>query len=82
MPEDVALVGHDNWVKYSDSEARYLTTVDPRLVDVGVAASDLLVRMINEQPTEENVRHVPCELVLGYSSGARNAPDGQQLPFV
>ncbi len=82
VPEDVALVGHDHWVKYSDSEARYLTTVDPRLVDVGVAATDLLVRMINDEPTQDCLRRVPCELVLGYSSGARNAPDGQLLPFV
>ncbi len=82
VPEDVGLVGHDNWVKYSDSEARFLTTIDPRLVDVGVAATDLLVRLINDQPTDDAVRDVPCELVLGYSSGARRAPDGQQLPFV
>lgn len=82
VPEDVALVGHDNWVKYSDSEARYLTTVDPCLVDVGAAATDLLVRMIGGQPAEDSVRHVPCELVLGYSSGAKTVPDGQQLPFV
>ncbi|WP_353112832.1 LacI family DNA-binding transcriptional regulator [Microbacterium sp.] len=82
VPEDIALVGHDHWVKYSDAEARFLTTVDPRLVDVGVAATDLLVRMINAQPVEESVRRVPGELVLGYSSGALSAPEGQQIPFV
>jgi LacI family transcriptional regulator len=82
VPEDVAIVGHDNWVKYSDSEARFLTTIDPRLVDVGIAATDLLVRMINEKPTDDSVRRVPGELVLGYSSGAKGAPDEQQLPFV
>lgn len=82
VPEDVAIVGHDNWVKYSDSEARFLTTIDPRLVDVGIAATDLLVRMINEKPTDDSVRRVPGELVLGYSSGAKGAPGEQQLPFV
>lgn len=82
VPEDVAIVGHDNWVKYSDSEARFLTTVDPRLVDVGIAATDLLVKSINAEPIDDCVRQVPCELVLGYSSGARGAPDDQQLPFV
>lgn len=82
IPGDVALVGHDNWVKYSDSEARYLSTIDPRLVEVGSTATELLVRLINEEDISSVPLLVACELVLGYSSGARMAPDAQQLPFV
>ncbi len=82
VPEDVALVGHDNWVKYSDSEARYLTTVDPRLVEVGETATALLLRLINDEPTDSVSLLERCELILGYSTGARGAPGDQQLPFV
>ncbi len=35
VPDDVALVGYDNWSKYSGSPDRFLTSVDPQLNSLG-----------------------------------------------
>ena len=69
VPEDVALVGYDNWSKYSGSPDRFLTSVDPQLNSLGRVAAEALLA---DDPAarQPGVSYQPCVLVPGMSSGA------------
>lgn len=67
MPEDVAVVGVDNWGPIATSCRPPLTTVDLQLEEVGrVAADEILARIAGE--FEPGVRLLPCRLVVRESS--------------
>lgn len=67
VPEDVALVGFDNWEVMADACRPPLTTVDPNLSEVGrVAARELLVAI--EGGAEGGTRTVACKLVVREST--------------
>lgn len=69
VPDDVALVGFDNWEVMAEACRPPLTTVDPNLNEVGrVAARELLAAI--EKGTAGGVRTVACRLVLRASTGA------------
>lgn len=68
VPDDVALVGYDNWSTYSGSPDRFLTSIDPRLNRLGrVAAAALLTDDAGAR--QPGVRYEPCVLAAGMSSG-------------
>ncbi|KJL26838.1 Ribose operon repressor [Microbacterium oxydans] len=71
VPDDVALVGYDNWSKYSGSPDRFLTSVDPHLEVLGRSAATTLLATSREA----GVVLQACELVPGVSSGALS-PEG------
>ncbi len=60
IPDDLSIVGFDNI-----SEAGYLglTTVDQFLADMGYVAIRMLIRLINNEPLEEQIHMMPTELV-------------------
>jgi LacI family transcriptional regulator len=67
MPDDVAVVGVDNWGPIATSSRPPLTTVDLQLEEVGrVAADELLARIAGE--LQAGVRLLPCRLVVRESS--------------
>lgn len=67
VPEDVALVGVDNWEPIATACRPPLTTVDLQLGEVGrVAAEELLARMAGHGAA--GVRLLPCTLVVRESS--------------
>lgn len=69
VPDDVALVGFDNWEVMAEACRPPLTTVDPNLAEVGrVAARELLAAIEGGSPG--GVRTVACKLVLRESSGS------------
>jgi len=69
IPEDVALVGFDNWAPMALGALPPLTSVDMCLEEVGrVAAGCLLAAIAGEQP--QGVHKVPSRLVVRESSGA------------
>lgn len=69
VPEDVSLVGFDNWDVMVDGCRPRLTTVDPNLTEVGrVAARELLAAI--ERGTPSGVLTVACKLVVNESSAA------------
>jgi LacI family transcriptional regulator len=69
IPDDVALVGFDNWDVMAEACRPPLTTVDPNLSEVGrVAARELLAAIEGQGPG--GVRTVACSLVVRESSGA------------
>jgi LacI family transcriptional regulator len=62
VPEDVAVVGYDNWSPIVLGTDPPLTSVDMCLEQVGRVAAEHLMLAINGQPTH-GVHTVPCRLV-------------------
>jgi LacI family transcriptional regulator len=67
IPDDVALVGFDNWEPMALGAQPPLTSVDMCLEEVGRAAAELLLAAIADEPARE-VRTVPSRLVVRQSS--------------
>ena len=68
VPDDVALVGFDNWAPMTLGALPPLTSVDPCLEEVGrVAAGQLLAAIGGERP--RGVHKVPSRLSVRESSG-------------
>lgn len=69
VPEDVAVVGTDNWRLVALAARPPLTTVDLRLEDVGRRAAEVLLASIDGQAAA-GTEMVPPRLVARSSSGA------------
>jgi LacI family transcriptional regulator len=67
IPEDVALVGFDNWEPMALGAQPPLSSVDMCLEEVGRAAAGLLLAAIGGEPAH-GVQTVPCRLVVRESS--------------
>jgi diguanylate cyclase (GGDEF)-like protein len=81
IPDDVLLTGYDN-TEGSILTWPPLTTVDQNLAEQGRLAVETLLRLIKEEPVEDDVL-VPAHLVVRASTGqegfAGSAPAGPQL---
>jgi LacI family transcriptional regulator len=72
VPDDVALVGFDNWEVMAAACRPPLTTVDMNLRELGRAAAGRLLAAIDGQFTP-GVEQLPCSLVLRESSRSRGS---------
>ncbi|HEY5090022.1 MAG TPA: substrate-binding domain-containing protein, partial [Polyangia bacterium] len=63
VPDDIALVGFDNWEPMVAGADPPLTSIDMCLEDVGRTAAEHLLAAINDDPTH-GVQTVPCRLVI------------------
>ena len=73
IPDDVALVGFDNWLPMAMGALPPLTSVDPCLEEVGrVAATRLLAAISGEY--DPGVHRVPARLAVRESTGGYPAP--------
>jgi len=73
IPDDVALVGFDNWLPMAMGALPPLTSVDPCLEEVGrVAATRLLAAISGEH--DPGVHRVPAQLVVRESTGGFSPP--------
>lgn len=72
-PEDVAVVGFDNWEIFAAAARPPLTSVDTELEELGRAAGLTLLDMVDGMPVAPGVRRLPCQLVVRQSCGARPA---------
>lgn len=70
MPDEIALVGFDNWEIIATACRPPLTTVDMNLRELGHAAAARLLAAIEGQFTP-GVEKLPCSLVIRESSRAR-----------
>jgi LacI family transcriptional regulator len=70
VPDDVALVGFDNWEVMAASSRPPLTTVDMNLRELGRAAGEGLLAAIDGQPST-GLQLLPCSLVVRESSRSR-----------
>jgi len=76
VPEDVALVGYDNWDIFAGTTRPPLTSVDMCLKELGRLAARELLDAIDGRPSH-GLRRLPCRLVIRESTGPvrRPAPD-------
>jgi LacI family transcriptional regulator len=72
VPEDIALVGFDNWEVIAAACRPPLTTVDMNLRELGRVAGEKLLAAIDGRPSS-GVQRLPCTLVLRESSRPRQA---------
>ena len=70
VPDDVAIVGFDNWNVMSDAARPPLTSVDMNLDALGREAGASLMEMMAGRRLA-GVRRLPCSLVIRDSCGAR-----------
>jgi LacI family transcriptional regulator len=68
IPEDVAIVGFDNWEPMACATRPPLTTVDMNLVEVGRFAGECLMALLAGEMRSGIIR-LPCSLVVRGSSG-------------
>ncbi len=70
VPDDVALVGFDNWEIIAAATRPPLTTIDPCLETLGQQAATYLLAMIagDDPPVPRSTYH-PCRLVIRQSCG-------------
>jgi LacI family transcriptional regulator len=70
VPEDIAVIGYDNWEIFAAATRPPLTTVDMALKELGETAGLTLLDMIEKKPVAKGVRRMPCRLVVRRSCGA------------
>ncbi|MFL6026872.1 MAG: LacI family DNA-binding transcriptional regulator [Friedmanniella sp.] len=68
VPDDVSVVGFDNWDVMVEASRPPLTTVDPNLTKLGQESASLLLTAIDGGELGTGVVLRPCELVLRESS--------------
>jgi LacI family transcriptional regulator, galactose operon repressor len=68
VPEEVGLVGVDNWEVMSDGCRPPLTTIDLNLTELGHIAATKLLKAIEGHPLEKGVQLLPCRLVTRRST--------------
>jgi LacI family transcriptional regulator len=77
VPDDVAVVGFDNWGVMTEAARPPLTSIDMNLEALGREAGALLMEMMGGRALK-GVRRLPCSLVIRDScGGARGAPRGE-----
>ena len=72
VPDDVAVVGFDNWDVMVEAARPPLTSVDMNLEALGREAGASLMEMMAGRALK-GVRRLPCSLVIRDSCGARHA---------
>ncbi len=68
VPEEVGIVGVDNWEVMAEGCRPPLTTVDLNLTELGHAAATKLLRAIEGHPLEQGVQLMPCRLITRRST--------------
>ncbi len=68
IPEDIAVMSHDNWTQLAAEARPPLSTIDMNLEEVGKAAARLLFAAIAGDPNP-GLHTVPCKLVIRGSTG-------------
>jgi len=64
VPDDVSVVGFDNWEIVAEQTLPPLTTVDMNLKELGRQAGQALVRLVNGEVLEPGIVKLPCTLVV------------------
>jgi LacI family transcriptional regulator len=69
VPEDVSVVGFDNWEIVAAQTRPPLTTVDMELKELGRQAGMTVLALAEGKSVEPGVRKLPCRLVVRQSCG-------------
>ncbi|MGH3416134.1 MAG: substrate-binding domain-containing protein, partial [Actinocrinis sp.] len=68
VPDDVAVIGYDNWDTMALSARPPLTTIDMDLTEIGRIAALRLLAAIDAGTPEPGITTVPCRLVVRQSA--------------
>ncbi|MEU0596958.1 substrate-binding domain-containing protein [Streptomyces sp. NPDC006393] len=68
VPEDIAVIGYDNWDTMALASRPPLTTIDMNLAEIGRVAALQLLRAIDDADATPGVHTVPCRLVVREST--------------
>lgn len=71
VPNDVSVVGFDNWEIVAAATRPPLTSVDMNLKDLGREAGALILALAEGKVIEPGIRRLPCRLVVRDSCGGR-----------
>jgi LacI family transcriptional regulator len=74
VPDEVGVVGVDNWDVMVEGSDPPLTTVDLNLGELGHLAAKALLRAFDGAPLVPGVHKAPCDLVIRQSTTTRIAP--------
>lgn len=69
VPDDVAVIGFDNWEIFAGATRPPLTTWDMDLLEMGREAGRTLLDLIDAKPVEPGLRRLPCRGVIRQSCG-------------
>lgn len=69
LPEEVAVIGFDNWEIVAAEARPPLTTVDMNLAALGREAGMTLLALVEGKPVTPGIRTLPCRLVVRRSCG-------------
>jgi LacI family transcriptional regulator len=72
VPEDVSVVGFDNWEIVAAQTRPPLTSVDMDLKELGRKAGLTVLALAEGRPVEPGVRKLPCRLVVRQSCGGES----------
>lgn len=70
VPEEVSVVGFDNWEIVAAATRPPLTSVDMNLKNIGREAGKLLLALIEGKEVTPGIRRMPCRLVVRTSCGS------------
>jgi LacI family transcriptional regulator len=73
VPDDIAVVGFDNWEVIAAATRPPVTTVDMNLAELGRQAGLRLLGMV-DGPRPSGVERLPCSLIVRQSCGAPGSP--------
>jgi LacI family transcriptional regulator len=79
VPDDIAVVGFDNWDVIAAATRPPITTIDMNLHELGRQAGLRLLAMVDGTPAS-GVERLPCSLVLRQSCGVATGASGNTLP--
>jgi LacI family transcriptional regulator len=71
IPEDLSVVGFDNIM---ESKYMGLTTVDQFISEMGFVATQMLIKIINDEPLESQTYQMQTRLVIRTSCQPHSAP--------
>jgi LacI family transcriptional regulator len=69
VPEQVSVVGFDNWEIVAAASRPPLTTVDMNLKELGREAGRIILALAEGRAVEPGLRKLPCQLVVRQSCG-------------
>ena len=70
IPEDVAVVGFDNWEVVSKQTRPPLTTIDMELKELGHQAGLAILELAKGEEVAPGTNRLPCSLVVRQSCGS------------
>ncbi|WP_217570011.1 LacI family DNA-binding transcriptional regulator [Mesorhizobium sp. GbtcB19] len=70
VPDDVGVIGFDNWEIVAEATRPPLTSIDMNLESLGREAGLALLSLVDGRPAAPGIRKLPCRLVVRQSCGS------------